>query len=315
VKNVIQIAFSERGIFAIDSKMALYKQDPSRKAREDRKRSIYFIVHLLYFMIVNKYNFMKHFLTFVILFFSIVASAQEGTRSTDEKRLEAQGKIMLVPFEPKLYMSEIDLKINQQTKWGFEQIRENFRHQLDAQLKLKFQNTQPVISFYSDSAKMAKDLEYIYKSSNISYDLVDNKKAAKNAAANKPGIKNGQIVVEVNDDKKFMNTKIANNEVLPYLSKKYNTDYFVFVNELDIKKDLSTYDNVSDTYQREIVVHYTILDKSGKSIVAGISTSRFSSTVNDPKKITSLYFSQAAATIADKLELIIHPPVKETGKK
>ncbi len=258
---------------------------------------------------------MRRFLIFATIFFSLIAKAQEGTRNIDKKSSEATGKIMLIPFEPKLYMSEIDMKINQVTKWTFEQIRENFRHQLDAQLKLKLQSTEPVLSFYSDSAKMSKDLEFIYKSTNLTYELVDNKKAAKNQSVNKSGIKNGQIVVEVNDDKKFMNTKITNNEVLPYLSKKYKADYFVFVNELDITKDLTSYDNISDTYQRDIVVHYTILDKSGKSISAGIFTSRFSSTINDPKKIVSLYFAPVATAIADKLVAILHPSEKESVKK
>src|ERR1043165_2355726 len=110
----------------------------------------------------------KHILFSALLMCCAFSFAQEGTRTTDAKGKEISGKICIVPFEPKLYMSEIDKKINEQNKWEWETIRENFRRQLDTQLKLKLQSSAyPVVSFYADSAKMAKDLEYTYKSTNI----------------------------------------------------------------------------------------------------------------------------------------------------
>lgn len=245
----------------------------------------------------------KYILLFFILIVGFIAKAQEGTRTTTDKNTGESGKIMLIPFQPKLYMSEMDMKINQQTKWDFETIRENFRHQLDSQLKSKLQENGSIISFYNDSAKMWKDMDYIYKSINLSYDLVDKPSAATAPIEKKTGIKNGQIAVEINEDKKFMNTRISNNEVLSYLNKKYSSDYFIFINELDIKSDLNSYDMASDTYQREVSVHYSILDKNGKTINAGISISRFSSKENNPKKIISQCFSPIAADIASKLPM------------
>ena len=35
-------------------------------------------------------------------------------------------KILLVPFEPKMYMSQIDHKINAETKWNQQKIKANF---------------------------------------------------------------------------------------------------------------------------------------------------------------------------------------------
>lgn len=250
-------------------------------------------------------------LTFAFCLSIFCLEAQEGTR-TAGKTTEAGGKILLVPFEPILYMSEVDMKINQQTKWDFGRIRENFRHQLDNQLKLKLQSTARVVSFYSDSAKMSKDLIYIYNSTNVSYDLVDKPTSAVAAPIEKQsGIKNGQIAVDMNMDKKFMNTKLLNPEVLPYLTKKYKTDYFVFVNELDIKKDPDSYDISTDAYQCEVVVHYSILDGTGKTITAGISSSRFSSKITEPKKIVSLTFSPIATYIATKFSGVVSIPVQK----
>ena len=235
----------------------------------------------------------------------VCSIAQEGTRNTGTTPAPI-GKIMLIPFEPRLYMSEIDLKINQQTKWKFEKIRENFRKQLNDQIKTKLKSIAPVVSFYSDSAKMAKDLAYIYRSTTLRYDLLSNPTPTK-PQTTENGIKNGQLVVIANTDKKFMNTQIIDKEVLPYLSTKYKTDYFVFINQLDIVNNDETYSLATDTYMRDVTVHYSILDKTGKCINAGVATSQFSSKENEPKKIVSLSFSSIASYIAGKLSNFLKP--------
>lgn len=252
-------------------------------------------------------SFKKYFSFLFFASLCMVSFAQEGTRTNETLGKSVTGKICLIPFEPKLYMSEIDQKINQQTKWDWETIRENFRKQIDSQLKLKLQSSFSVVSFYADSAKMAKDLEYTYKSTSLSYDLVSKPSDAKTESKTQNGISNGQITVEQNSDKKFMNTKLTNVEVLTYLNKKYLSEYFIFINELDIKNDMNSYDITSDTYQREVTVHYSILDKTGKTISAGIATSRFSSKENNPKKIVSQCFSPIAANIATKFTAIVDP--------
>ncbi len=233
------------------------------------------------------------------------ANAQESTRNTNSDKLT--GKIMLIPFEPKLYMSEIDQKVNQQTGWKFDQIRENFRHQLDAQLQAKLSKIESAVSFYSDSAKMAKDLDYIYKTTSLSYDLVDSKTAASTTPAKPKGVKNGQIVVEMNNDKKFMNKKINDPELITYLNKKYKSDYFIFINELDITSDINSYDIATDAYKRVVTVHYSIIDKNSKTLNAGIATSIFTSKENNPKKIVALSFSPIATMITSILSGVLVP--------
>lgn len=251
-----------------------------------------------------------------ILFNLIVlfSTAQEGTRTTQTAIPGTVGKIMIIPFEPKLYMSEIDMKVNQQTKWNFEKIRENFRQQLNSQLKSKLQGIAPVVSFYSDSAKMAKDLMYIYNATQLSYEPLSNPTPGV-LPAKQNGIKNGQLAVEASTDKKFMNVKISDPKALEYLNNKYKTDYFVFINQLDIVNNAETYNLATDSYMRDVTVHYTILDKTGKYISAGVATSQFSSKENEPKKIVSLNFSPIATYISGKLASVVKPETKNTAPK
>lgn len=245
------------------------------------------------------------------LFSATPTAAQEGVRNGVSPKA-ISGKVMLVPYEPKMFMGDIGEKIYVQTKWNYTQLSEYFRKQLDIQMKLKLQSVlSPVVSFYTDSAKTSKDLGYIYKSTTIGFDLVD--KPYSPTATNikkEQGIKNGQIVVEVSNDKKFSNIRINDKELLPYLYKKYSTGYFVFINELDMKTLTDSYDLTSDTYQREVTVHYTIVDNTGKLITAGASVTKFSSKINDPKKIVALTFPPLASYIAVKLSAFL----KSEGK-
>jgi hypothetical protein len=247
-------------------------------------------------------------LMFVVCLFFLCAYsiAQEGVRTAAKK--EITGKIMIVPFEPQMYMGDIGEKIYLESKWSFKQLSEYLRHQLDNQLKLKLQSIEsPVVSFYIDSAKMSKDLQYIYQSTTIAFDAVDKPSAPTIENKKQQGIKNGQLVVEASTDKKFTTTKFATNELIPFLSKKYKSAYFVFINELDIKTVPESYDVASDTYLREVTVHYTIVDSTSKLITAGAASYRFSSKVNDPKKIVNQAFSPIASFIAAKLQAAIKP--------
>lgn len=253
----------------------------------------------------------KYFCSLLLIFSACSSYAQEGTRNSNEKK-ELTGKILIIPYESKMYMSDVDQKINQVTKWKSAQINEYFRRQLDAQLKLKFQSVlSPVLTFYTDSAKTAKDLDYVYKSTAISFDKVDKPTAPTVANVKKDqGIKNGQLAVEISADKKFSNVKFTTNELIPYLAKKYQSEYIVFINELDMLMLAESYDLATDSYMREVTVHYTIVDKNSKLIAAGAAVSKLSSKVNEPKKIASQAFSPIATYMATRFSMVIKP----TGK-
>jgi hypothetical protein len=249
----------------------------------------------------------KHILfLLVVLIIPVCLQAQEGVRNPVKK--DISGKIMVVPFEPQMYMGDIGEKIYIESKWNFRQLSEYFRHQLDNQLKLKLQNiASPVVTFYIDSAKTANDLEYIYKSTSLSFEPIDKPITAKTENKKQNGVKNGQLAVEISSDKKFTNTRLSTTDLIPFLNKKYKSQYFVFINELDMKTVMDSYDLATDSYQREVTVHYTIVNDMSKLITADAASYRFSSKVNDPKKIVNQTFSPIAAYITAKFDAVINP--------
>lgn len=212
-------------------------------------------------------------------------------------------KVMIIPFEPKMYMSEVDKAFNEESKMNFSQIRNTFRKGMDMALWAEFKKNESTFTFFSDSAKYVKDLHFIYESIGYTFDPVNNPYAGvgeKNASGSK--IKDGQVVVEVSYDAKFMNTKVNNPELLPYLNKKYGSELFVFINQVDIKRVEATYDPITDTYSREVAIHYTVLNAKGAFVNAGMVKKMFTSTENDPKKIAKQVLPVLAQTIRAKAE-------------
>jgi hypothetical protein len=258
------------------------------------------------FLFAGKIKFKARNIVPLLFVLTIHSFAQEGTRMTNDKTVS--GKVMIIPFEPLMYMSEIDKKVNEQTGWNFEQIRENFRRQLDVKILLKLKTKTNAISFYMDSVKMAKDLEFVYRSRSLAYEPVDPKERNSTPSNKKQKpITNGQLTVEINNDNRFMNAKVINPALLPSLNKKYGAEYFIFINELDMKPNMDAYDVATDSYQRDITVHYTIMDKTKKVISAGVVSVKLSSLENAPKKIVEQAFIPIADHIADQYLSFIKP--------
>lgn len=242
----------------------------------------------------------------MLLLAGAAASAQNTTRE-EKDNSSSKGttcKILVIPFNPKMYLSDVDKKLGTENKMNFNQLRAAFRAGLDYKVASQLKSVNTTYSLLTDSVKNKKDLEMIYNSVGYDYDKPNPEGAvSKNPTAQKeqPKIQNGQLVVEMNDEFRFMNAKITNPKLVPYLQEKFKADVYVFINELDIKKNEGSYDITTDTYQRDVIVHYTVFDKSGKRINAGVATSTFSSTVNDTKSIINSAFSSIAKTISDRV--------------
>lgn len=259
--------------------------------------------------------------TFPMLMVAAIAIAQNTTidnQKKTESMLSAEAllkkqKVLIIPFEPKMYMSEIDKKVHDETKLNAPKIQAAFREGLDEVIYIAIKQKTSVYSFLNDSAKCAKDMARTYSSTTYSYDLVPEENTSVKEL-NKPVVKpadpkivNGQLQVEPNMEKKFMNRKTSDPQLLTYLGQKYGSSIFVFINQLDIKNNPQSYDVNTDTYKRDVTVHYTIMDKTGKYLSYGIATSSFSSTINDPEKISKNYFAPIGTAIANKLVLAMNP--------
>ena len=290
-------------------------------------------------------------ITIICLFLFSEFSAQENAfqkkgnvKSDREVYSEGQqgySKVLIIPFESKMYISSADQEIANRTHLSHQDIRENLRYGISTQIRHAVgKGMKPVSLMHIDTVDVGRDLGYIYNSIGYKYkpvpldDVASNKQNEENlkpinklkGSFNKlvkndtpvskeinggSRIKNGQIQSSVSYGEKFMNTSIHNPNLLNVLSAKYNVDVFLFINELDIETAAETNRTGLSalSYKRKVKVHYTIFDVSGKEIHGGASIVYMPSTTNDMNKIINNYFSILAQNIADNI------PVAQTSSQ
>jgi len=250
----------------------------------------------------------KIWLSFLIVIFceiKVIAQQPTTRKNASDTKESERTKILIIPFENKMYMSEIDYYINKETKLTQKQIRYEFRDGLNEQLfhAFKKRKFQP-IDLMSDTLKYAKELKYIYN--NITYDYVpipdqNNYKPPVRPKKEK-GIQQGQIVADSDDENKFMNTRVLNPSLVPYLYQKFKAHYYLFINELDLKASVvNPTDFIPETAMRKIIVHYTCFSVDAKEINSGVVEVEADRKINIPGKIIKNYFSIIAETIAERV--------------
>ena len=250
------------------------------------------------------------------------ANAQNTTTgNSEEQPASSKPSVLVVPFESKMYQSDIDRDLAIKNAMNFQDIKAKFRAALDRELFIALKAYYNPLSFYSVAPQESRqELAYIYNSIGYKYEIVPEEVVVKKETAGKKflgkfkkknkkeedhyeaQIYNGEIVSKVDNREKYMNTKLTNEKLLPNLNKKYNASHYVFINQLDIKRGAdSRYLGTEEGYRREIKVHYTIFDSEGKEISSGAIKSRFSAGQNDINKIIKTHFPLIAQRIVDNL--------------
>lgn len=255
----------------------------------------------------------------IITMVSPLFSQNSTTGKTDEGVANKQN-VVVIPFENKMYMSDIDKDLAQKNAMSFHEIKAKFRAALDQNIFIKLKPYYSPFSFYTiDQQEAQKELSYIYNSIGYKYTVIEKeevvqkenigskfigkfKKKEKEPEYIEAGMQNGQLVSQVDNRDKYMNTKLSNPNLIENLNKKYQAKYYIFINQLDIKKGADDmYAAAEDNYKREIKVHYTIFNQQGKEVSSGAIKTRFPSNQNDVDKIVRVHFPLIAETIVNKL--------------
>ncbi len=263
---------------------------------------------------------------FILCLFFVAASTAitigQNTTIGDFENSEVNSKtsVLVIPFESKMYLSDIDKDLAQKNELSFQDIKLKFRAALDREIFIALKKNHNPLSFYAIEPKESSaELGYIYNSIGYKYEIMPEevvvkkenvgkkwigkmKKKPKKEKYIEAGIQNGEIVSQVDSREKYMKTKLTNDKLLPNLNDKFKASHYIFINELDIKRAVTdVYKASEEQYKREIKVHYTIFDKEGKEISTGAIKSRFSSGQNDIDKIIKVQFPLIAERIVSNL--------------
>ena len=257
-------------------------------------------------------------------------SAQDYTFDPDKKKKTDKdvynegsakySKVLLIPYNSVMHLPDPagDVELVEHSKNSYEEIRKKLRWSLDFDLtdKIKIHyKIMPMLRNQTEGGQ--KDLDRIYGSVGYKYEkriikedetrnpMPTGRQEKQEAGNKKPkeGIIEGQIVTEEkNREKEYMNVIISDETLIPYLSGKYGTDLFVFINQFEIKKTFASGSDVPyGNYEREVKVHYTILDKDGNQLWGDVIVAHIPPKTDNIEDIIKIAFTPIAEQLSANL--------------
>ena len=112
----------------------------------------------------------------------LTANAQNSTTGQEEVQSKESSKssVLVIPFESKMYLSDIDRDLGEANDLNFQDIKAKFRAALDREIFIALKSYFNPLSFYAIETKEARaELGYIYNSIGYQYELVPEEELAK----------------------------------------------------------------------------------------------------------------------------------------
>ena len=260
---------------------------------------------------------MKSFLAAIILLTGVSALAQHSTlRFTDEPINLTNQSLLIIPLERMMYISDINKDLALANDLSSEEILNRFSTAIDQSIQYTFQDKCNISSFYGlEDEESETDIKYVFDSRKLQYELVsltvektkaeklkEKLKKKEDNSYQRGRIEGGQVVTKRDDRERYMKALVTNNKMLDSMSSKFNNNFFLFVNELDIRNNYTDAIAMQEMdFKREIKVHYTLYHRNGEILSTGISRAEFPSTENDINVIIKSYFPILANYIYEDL--------------
>lgn len=260
---------------------------------------------------------MRHFYLTLFTLLSLIARSQHSTmRFTDDPINLNQQSLLLVPFESRMYLSDINKELATENNLNAEEIVSRFISGIDQAIYNTFQKRCNISSFYAlEDQDSKQDLRYIYSNLKLEYELLSKKadekglKKIKNKFSKKEEddyqrgkIENGQIITKRDDRERYMKAVVENETMLDSMHFKFDNKFFLFITQLDLKNRYEDAISMQQMdYEREIKIHYTLYHKNGEILSTGLSRTTFPANLNDINAIISNYFPILAQQIYDEL--------------
>lgn len=270
---------------------------------------------------------MQKILFFVLVWMSIATTAfaqddtynkydREGQLSKDSVNV----KVMVIPTNPELYNSFYDRQMMEINNLSFYTLRDTILMTLSHKVAEVINDTVASAIVPESQSGYKEDMAFIYESITYTYELVPqpkeevstlnkwktklSKKEPKPEKRKGTFMEEGQIVTNAETRPRYTNVKIINPDFLFVLNKRYHAETFVFINqyEMEINNEISQIDIQSDNYPREIRVHYTVIDVTGKEITSGIIIRNSSSFDNKLDYLFNNSFEMIGEEIVTKME-------------
>jgi hypothetical protein len=248
----------------------------------------------------------------LLMAFADAAFAQEEKSDTLDRHY-----VMLIPYDPRYYLSDADRDIVEQTKKDARVIRDRFRKSVDQHVQRYISRSYPCISLLNDTADALEEtMYYVLGHTGYKYekaipltpkgqgnndDFSKSKTKQRQSQNTDSKVATGYIPVE--GDAMYMHAVVSKSkELFSELNEQYNADLFVFLTQFEIKTNYKEcLDIANKIYRRSVMLHFSIYDKNGNLLAGSYATSYFPSDSNEMNTIIGECFPQIAEYIAEAL--------------
>ena len=246
----------------------------------------------------------------LLYFFFTISAATVKAQSVipvtkDSSADTAYKKILLIPYNPIMHLSDADVDIMEYNQQKEDVIRAAFRKAMLQSVAAKLEGLAETMQLRPDISKeIQQDLEMIYGSVNYKMDTIfPVAHPVKDTLAKKTFFsKNHAPKVKEIRDLKYMNIALSHPELLKKLGDKYETDLFVFLNQFEIKTNYSDcLDLALKIYKRQLKLHYSVFDITGKQLYGDVAIVDFPSNTNDMTEIMRGNFPKIAEYVRQSI--------------
>ena len=223
-------------------------------------------------------------------------------------------KVMLIPYDPRYYLSDADRDIAEQSKKEPEKFRSDFRYSIDRNVQRAIRGGYECISVLNDTADALEETMYrvlgrtgykLEPAIPITPKPMDDEervvkiKGATNSKEHEDS-KTASQYIPVKNNAMYMRAVVSKPaELFAELYDQYQADIFVFITQMEIKTNYSScMDIANKIYRREVMLHFTIYNKEGQLLAGSYATSFFPSNSNNSNKIIGDCFPELARYVA-----------------
>lgn len=264
---------------------------------------------------------------FLVIFFVIIsfnsfsqlALEFSATPKTDKR-------IIIVPFDQRIYFNDATEIIAKKDDLSHEQIMEYFRFEINNQLAKALSDSCYVTNMLANptTTETKEEIENIF--SIVSYEMAivrpneyvtenekkhlfkkkkTEEKNCETGKISKTKIENGEIVTNRTTlDDKYLKIIFSDKKILEKIAAKYKADYFLFINQFEIKGDgyRDPYISGNKNAKRVIKIHFQIFDYSGHLVHGGFAENKIPFILDDKQEIINSYFPEIVRQIISNIK-------------
>ena len=271
---------------------------------------------------------MKRIIQILLILISCVSMSYGQEFLDFNSRYNRQKRVLLVPFDERIYFNDATAEIAKRDGLTHDEIMEYFRYQLSLYITNALIDSCEVVDLLKDNTREAEaDIFGLYTT--MSYELrlaefeletenmgaLAKKRAEKleearrkqreeEMKAARPGIQNGELVGRKQQtDDMYLHIIIGQPEVLKEIASRRKVDYFLFINQFDIKTDYrDPYISGQRNLQRLMRVHFSIYNTNGEFVSGNYASTRVPYYEDSKERIVNQYFPEIMRQILKKLK-------------